>query len=127
MSAQVARFPSFEGGHETTALPGDSPKKHHICSKFLKKRPPDIYGQKHAIETPALIQDSLELLESELWKLSDEKLSGMRNASMRCPDIFESKEHRIMFLRCEQFNVDVRIFRYEYEMIWIMRIFSLKV
>jgi len=66
-----------------------------------------MYGQRHPLETPELINDSLELLVEELWKLPDEDQSGTQKASIRCPDIIESKEHRLMFLRCEQFNVDV--------------------
>ena len=79
----------------------------HIYSRHLKKQPPDIYGQKHAIETPDLIQDSLVLLENEIWNLSGQDQATLVRASIDCPEIFESKEHRLMFLRCEQFKVDV--------------------
>ena len=38
---------------------------------------------------------------------SESKRSGIEQASVLCPEICESKEHRLLFLRCEQFNVDV--------------------
>lgn len=87
----------------------DSIKVKHICSRHLKKHPPDIYGQKHAIETPDLIQDSLILLENEIWNLPESDQATLVKVSIDCPEIFESEEHRLMFLRCEQFNVDVSI------------------
>ena len=85
--------------------PSDETK--HMCSRFLKKRSPDIYGQRHAIESSKCISDSLRLLERELWSLPEEKKSGIEQARVLCPEIFEAKEHRMLFLRCEQFNVDV--------------------
>ena len=94
------------GSSSTIPEVDDTPQK-HVCSKFLKKRRPDLYGQRHAIETPQLIQDSLVLLEDELCKLPEEDQSGLIRASIECPDIFDSKEHRLLFLRCEQYNVDL--------------------
>ena len=89
----------------TSELECQAPK--HVCSRYLKKEPPDLYGQKHTIETPELIQDSLILLEDEIWKLPEEDQAILIRASIECPDVFESKQHRLMFLRCEQFNADV--------------------
>lgn len=85
-------------------------KQHHICSRFLKKNSPDVYGQKHAIESSKCIIDSLRLLEKEIYKLPDDLREGLDQAVVYCPEIAESKEHRLMFLRCEQFNVDVSFF-----------------
>lgn len=84
-------------------------EKKHICSRFLKRGPPDLYGQRHAIESSKCISDSLRLFEREIWKLPTEKKSGIEQASVICPEIFESREHRLLFLRCEQFNVDVSV------------------
>lgn len=80
--------------------------KHHICSRFLKKKPPDIYGQQHAIESPKCVSDSLRLLEKEITKLPDDLRAGLDQAAVFCPELL-TKEHQLMFLRCEQFNVDV--------------------
>jgi hypothetical protein len=85
----------------------DSSKQHHICSRFLKKKPPDIYGQKHVIESSKTVNDSLRLLDKEIKKLPDDIRVGLDEAMIYCPEIAESKEHRLLFLRCEQFNVDV--------------------
>ncbi len=82
----------------------------HICSRYLKKQSPDIYGQQHAVESLKCISDSLRLLEREIRNLPEEKKSGIEQAKVLCPEIFESKEHRLLFLRCEQFNVDVSSF-----------------
>lgn len=117
MSAQVAPFASLDGGGtntngSTTTTSGSTtthttPSNKHICSRFLKKRPPDLYGQRHAIESAKCLSDSLRLLEKEIGKLSEETRSGLDQAKVICPEISESKEHRLMFLRCEQFNTDV--------------------
>lgn len=120
MSAQVTPLASFEDGTANSngapTIPplsnsNDTPSKKHVCSRFLQKRPPDLYGQRHAIETSKCVSDSLRLLEEEIQKLSEEKRSGMDHASVICPEIFESKEHRLLFLRCEQFNVDLAAMR----------------
>lgn len=104
MSAQIA--PLVIPPPNNTA-----PTKKHVCSRFLKKRPPDLYGQRHAIETAKCISDSLRLLEKEIRKLPDEDRSGIDQASIVCPEIYESKEHRLLFLRCEQFNADLAALR----------------
>ena len=85
----------------------DSSKQHHICSRFLKKKLPDIYGQKHVIESSKCVNDSLRLLDKEIKKLPDDIRVGLDEALVHCPEIAESREHRLLFLRCEQFNVDV--------------------
>jgi hypothetical protein len=84
----------------------DDKIKHHICSRFLKKKPPDIYGQRHAIESSKSVNDSLRLLDKEIAKLPDDLRAGLDQALVFCPELL-AKEHKLMFLRCEQFNVDV--------------------
>eukprot|EP00584_Thalassiosira_punctigera_P005952 CAMPEP_0172540764 /NCGR_PEP_ID=MMETSP1067-20121228/11699_1 /TAXON_ID=265564 ORGANISM="Thalassiosira punctigera, Strain Tpunct2005C2" /NCGR_SAMPLE_ID=MMETSP1067 /ASSEMBLY_ACC=CAM_ASM_000444 /LENGTH=340 /DNA_ID=CAMNT_0013326677 /DNA_START=60 /DNA_END=1082 /DNA_ORIENTATION=+ len=123
MSAQVTPLAPVEGGtangNGSPALPtpsndgsGDIPSsKKHVCSRFLKKRPPDLYGQRHAIESAKCVNDSLRLLEKEIRKLPYEKRAGVDRASMICPEMIESREHRLLFLRCEQFNVDLAAIR----------------
>ena len=115
MSAQVVPITTFDGSGEapTQMRNGNNtttesrPTKKHVYSRFLKKRPPDLYGQRHAIETDKCVNDSLRLLEKELQKIPNVKRSGLEQASVICPEIYESKEHRLLFLRCEQFNADV--------------------
>ncbi len=84
-------------------------KTKHVCSRFLKKKPPDIYGQKHAIESSKCVSDSLRLLEKEIAKLPDDLRAGLDQAAVFCPKLL-TKEHQLMFLRCEQFNVDVSFY-----------------
>ena len=125
MSAQVVPITTFDGNGEppmqkqngnngsSTARAATTtesrPTKKHVYSRFLKKRPPDLYGQRHAIETDKCVNDSLRLLEKELQKIPNVKRSGLEQASIICPEIYESKEHRLLFLRCEQFNADVSV------------------
>lgn len=111
MSAQVVPITTFDGSGEPPMQMQNGtesrPTKKHVYSRFLKKRPPDLYGQRHAIETDKCVNDSLRLLEKELQKIPNVKRSGLEQASVICPEIYESKEHRLLFLRCEQFNADV--------------------
>jgi hypothetical protein len=81
----------------------------HITSPFLQKTDPDKYGQRHPIESPVLVQSSLILLHEELEKISLEEKEHFLKAKEICPDIV-TDAHMIVFLRCEQFNVDVRAF-----------------
>ena len=101
--AQVAPDDLVSSSNKTA----DSSNQHHICSRFLKKKPPDIYGQKHVIESSKSVTDSMRLLDKEIKKLPDDIRVGLDEAMIYCPEIAESKEHRLLFLRCEQFNVDV--------------------
>ena len=111
MSAQVAPFEGglvdSNGSTTSSAHAEPPPLPKHVCSRFLKKRPPDLYGQKHAVESAKCVNDSLRLLEKEIWKLDAERRRSLEMASVRCLEIYDSKEHRLQFLRCEQFNVDV--------------------
>ena len=88
---------------------GDNNNKiKHIYSRFLKKKQPDMYGQKHAIESSKCVSDSLRLLEREITKLPDDIRAGLDQAAIFCPELL-TKEHKIMFLRCEQFKADVSV------------------
>lgn len=92
----------------------------HIVSKFLQKEKPDLYGQLHPIENEKLIIDSLNLLEQELQKLPKSDKVGYYEAVQKCPSVVFSIKHRLMFLRCEQFNCDkaaIRMTKY-----WAMRV-----
>ena len=113
MSKQVVPISTFDGsGEPPMQMQNGNTTDHaqkHVYSRFLKKRPPDLYGQRHAIETDKCVNDSLRLLEKELQKIPNVKRSGLEQASIICPEIYESKEHRLLFLRCEQFNADVSV------------------
>ena len=111
MSTQVAATVTSQESarsDQSSLLSEDTPSK-HVCSQYLMKRPPDHYGQRHQIETTDLIQDSLILLENEILNLPEEDQSVLIRVSIECPEVFQSKDHRLMFLRCEQFNVDVSL------------------
>ena len=99
MSAQIAPASlddsaAFSNGGSSTTNGSSAPSsKKHVFSRFLKKRPPDLYGQRHAIESSKCLSDSLRLLEKEINKLSESKRRGIEHARVVCPEIFESKVH----------------------------------
>mmetsp|Transcript_7342 Transcript_7342/g.10527 ORF Transcript_7342/g.10527 Transcript_7342/m.10527 type:complete len:81 (-) Transcript_7342:82-324(-) len=66
----------------------------------------DQYGQIHPNETPELIEEKLNELESQLDKLSDDAKKNWIKATEKCPDL-TGDATRLMFLRCEVFNADV--------------------
>lgn len=85
--------------------------KHHITSPHLEKEEPDQYGQTHPIETAELIDTSLILMNKELEKISKDDKKDFTEASIKCPKLCMSDEHKLMFLRCEQFNADMAAMR----------------
>lgn len=66
----------------------------------------DMYGQVHPDETPELISSSLSKLEVELSQLPSDNKKAWEQAKERCPDLVDDK-HKLMFLRCEVFAVDL--------------------
>ena len=52
-------------------------------------------------------QTSLNLMDEEIEKLSRDEKKGLLEAHEKCPQVSKSDKHKIMFLRCEQFNADV--------------------
>jgi hypothetical protein len=80
-----------------------------VVSPHLRKTDPDQYGQEHPIETPELISSSLSLLLVELANIRRSERQYLVEAEEKYPELAKSDEHRILFLRCEMFNVDVSI------------------
>ena len=104
MSAQIAPASvddsaAFSNGGSSSTTNGSSApsSKKHVFSRFLKKHPPDLYGQRHAIESSKCISDSLRLLEKEINKLSESKRRGIEHARVVCPEIFESKVYLYLY------------------------------
>jgi len=108
----------------------------HVTPPSLRKLPPDYYGQSHPIESDQLICEGLDLLEEELSKLGNDGrnradtvctssnkhtkdttheesseesclLDGIKLALRECPRYVESRDHRLLFLRCEMYNCDL--------------------
>lgn len=66
---------------------------------------PDEYGQIHPSETPSLLRSKLEDFEFEVAKIH--KKDAYQQAQVQCPDQL-TEAFKLMFLRCEVFNADVR-------------------
>mmetsp|Transcript_3928 Transcript_3928/g.5295 ORF Transcript_3928/g.5295 Transcript_3928/m.5295 type:complete len:294 (-) Transcript_3928:389-1270(-) len=84
----------------------------HVTPPELVRLEPDQYGQKHPVENEKIIAQGLALLEEEIAKLPEEKKEGIRQAEERYPELAKSDEHKLMFLRCEQFNADLAAKRF---------------
>ena len=69
---------------------------------------PDMYGQVHPEETDDMIAQKLELFEQELQKVPENAKKSLRQAEAKCPDQL-TKDFKLMFLRSEVFNADVRL------------------
>lgn len=82
-----------------------------VVSPHLRKTDPDQYGQEHPIETPELISSSLSLLVVELANIRRSDRQYLVEAEEKYPELAKSDEHRILFLRCEMFNVDLAALR----------------
>jgi hypothetical protein len=67
---------------------------------------PDIYGQCHPMETDELIQAKLKEFEAELLTLTTTQTASLAMAQEKCPELLDT-DFKVMFLRCEVFNVKV--------------------
>lgn len=70
--------------------------------------PPDQYGQRHPIETDALISIKLKELEVEIESIPKERREAYSQALEKCPDLL-TDAFKLMFLRSEVFNADVSL------------------
>jgi len=77
----------------------------------LKHAEADIYGQRHPVESPALIDCKLEEFDEAVRGLMccSSAATVLRTASERCPELL-TDSFKLMFLRCECFDVTVRLF-----------------
>jgi hypothetical protein len=67
---------------------------------------PDIYGQRHPVESEMLIVVKLEDFEYEMELLDSVDKVAFIEAKRRCPELLTDK-FKLMFLRCECFNAKV--------------------
>jgi len=67
----------------------------------------DTYGQKHPTETPELIKEALMELDVEINKLPAEKQVSWEKAKEKCAPELVDDAHKLVFLRCEIFHVDL--------------------
>ena len=68
----------------------------------------NLYGQRsQPEETPDFLSTSHQSLLVEIDKLPDETKAGWWMAQERCHPRLVGEEHRLMFLRCELFDVKV--------------------
>lgn len=79
-----------------------------MTSEATEGQVPDVYGQVHPIETTELIQSKHKEFEAELNKLPKDKIVNLIKAKEKCPHLL-TDDFKLMFLRCEVFNADVRV------------------
>ena len=81
-----------------------------MSNPTIEMTSPDIYGQCHPIENPTLIETKLKEFEEELLKLPEEKTISLKMANEQCSPNYINDDFKLMFLRCEVYNVDVSLF-----------------
>lgn len=82
----------------------------HVVSEKLVKEEPDQYGQQHPIENSDVLEESLQLMNKEINKLSKTNWPDMYEAMEKCT-VAKTDAHKLLFLRCEQFNADMAALR----------------
>jgi len=71
-----------------------------------------IYGQTPTPEeTPTLIEEKIKELDNEMKKMPEKKKKGYKEAKEKCPDLVNDHDFKLMFLRCEVFNVQAAAHR----------------
>ena len=70
---------------------------------------PDFYGQVHPVETPELLATSLQKFETTLATFDLGTKENLIKAQSKCPPQLLNDKFKLLFLRCEVFNVKVRI------------------
>mmetsp|Transcript_15549 Transcript_15549/g.21241 ORF Transcript_15549/g.21241 Transcript_15549/m.21241 type:complete len:298 (-) Transcript_15549:278-1171(-) len=84
----------------------------HVEPSSLKKTEPDGYGHEHPIENEEIVREALSLFDKEIKKLPEQDKAGVIKAKDRCPEIVDTEEHKLMFLRSERFVVDLAVRRF---------------
>lgn len=70
----------------------------------------DIYGQRHPIENPDLVEEKIFELDGELALLLPEQKQGWIQAQEKCDPSLIGDDFKLLFLRCEVFNCEVSCF-----------------
>ena len=89
---------------------------------------PDVYGQVHPDETPAKIRTALEefdLAVQQRVATNAKKDGSLILALSRCPELL-TDDFKLMFLRCEVFQVDKAVARYSAYWKKRVRLFGVK-
>eukprot|EP00565_Helicotheca_tamesis_P005249 CAMPEP_0185730988 /NCGR_PEP_ID=MMETSP1171-20130828/11511_1 /TAXON_ID=374046 /ORGANISM="Helicotheca tamensis, Strain CCMP826" /LENGTH=374 /DNA_ID=CAMNT_0028400143 /DNA_START=39 /DNA_END=1163 /DNA_ORIENTATION=- len=96
-----------------TTTRGGGAETNNINDDLLKTTKADRYGVVHPIETNELIEHSISKFDDVVMNvIKDDVKVGLKKAQKICPDFVNSKEHKLMFLRCESFDVQPAAERY---------------
>ena len=75
-----------------------------------KTKEEDVYGQVHPIETNVFVSEKLAAFQEELGKIPRHEKEEVCAAEVKCPKLLTA-DFKLMFLRCEVFNVDVSCYK----------------
>lgn len=67
----------------------------------------DIYGQSHPEETRELIEEKLVAFNTALEKIPKAEKENVCEAEVKCPELLDN-DFKLIFLRCEVFDAEVR-------------------
>ncbi|CAB9525219.1 Transfer protein [Seminavis robusta] len=87
-----------------------------LCTEWTE---PDIYGQVHPVETPALLDEAIEEFDRQVLVLLEEEeedntaktVVHLRQAQEKCPELL-TRDFKLMFLRCDCFRVPDAVKRF---------------
>ena len=69
----------------------------------------DIQGTARFLETEEMTVNGLEQFQQELEQIPNDEKEAYLEAMQRSPDLVKTETNPIKFLRCEHFNVKVRV------------------
>eukprot|EP00934_Nitzschia_sp_Nitz4_P006070 Nitzschia sp. Nitz4//scaffold47_size129522//91421//92442//NITZ4_003562-RA/size129522-processed-gene-0.49-mRNA-1//-1//CDS//3329552833//6060//frame0 len=83
-----------------------------MSSEATEGQTPDVYGQKHPVETESFIAAKQAQFEMELNNIPPEEKTEWLEAEAKCAPELIGEDFKLKFLRCEVFNADLAAKRF---------------